>query len=243
MNQNMTNEREIATDWSNGRERRLRGRFLKGPIPFPQLSAAAKLPGQALSVYLATHHQTSVTGREWVVLPRSLMDQLGVSRDAKARALQQLESASLVQVIRSEGRTARVRLQPLDNVESVSANFDQIIWQNKDWRVTKQGLSSVDPSYHIGVDQLADTRALADGTVVSMWPMHMAEKSWVNLKTFVEAFEIALTVHCPASIPMLHLDVSLAAVHQSKQGLLVHSPSLRSGEPPVDRLLELIQSS
>lgn len=214
MNQNTTNEREVATDWSTGRERRLRGRFLKGPIPFHQISAAAKLPGQALSVYLATHHQTSMTGREWVVLPRSLMDQLGVSRDAKARALQQLEASSLVQVVRSEGRTARVRLQPLNDVESSSSKSDETIWQNKDWRVTKRGLSSVDPSYYIGVDQLADTRMLPDGTAVSMWPMHMAEKSWVNLETFIEAFKVALNVHCPASIPMLHLDVSFAAVHQ-----------------------------
>lgn len=211
MNQNRTNEREVATDWSRGKERRLQGRFLKGPIPFHQISAAAKLPGQALSVYLATHHQTSMTRRDWVVLPRSLMDQLGVSRDAKARALQQLESASLVQVVRSEGRTARVRLQPMNDVESSSANFDQIIWQNKDWRVTKQGLSSVDPSYHIGVDQLSDTRMLPGGTIASMWPMHMAEKSWVNLETFIEAFKMALTTHRPASVGQLNLEASIAA--------------------------------
>jgi hypothetical protein len=45
-----------------------------------------------------------------VTLPKGLLDQFGVTRDAKARALHALEQASLVGVERNSGKTTRVRL-------------------------------------------------------------------------------------------------------------------------------------
>jgi hypothetical protein len=108
----MFKEHEVETDWSRARKTRIEGRFLKGPIPFTHLAAAARLPGHALTVLLAVYHQTALTRKDWVSLPKGLLSELGVSRDSKARALHALQEASLVSVERCKGRTARVMLRP-----------------------------------------------------------------------------------------------------------------------------------
>ncbi len=109
-------EAEVETDWSRARGARIHGRFLKGPIPFTHLAAAARLPGQALTVLLAIYHQTALTRKDWVTLPKGVMSELGVSRDSKARALHALQEASLVSVERCKGLTSRVMLQPVQSL-------------------------------------------------------------------------------------------------------------------------------
>lgn len=93
---------------------RLRSRttapFLKGPIPLSAVALAARLPGKALAVFVAIHHRAALTGKETVTLPKSLLQDLGVSRDAKARCLRMLEHASLVSVARNKGKAATVTL-------------------------------------------------------------------------------------------------------------------------------------
>ena len=86
------------------RQRRA-GRFLKGPIPMSDIAAAAKLPGKVLAVYLAVRHRADLTRSAAVTLPASLMHELGVDKDALARALRQLEAAGLVTVERKRGRS------------------------------------------------------------------------------------------------------------------------------------------
>jgi hypothetical protein len=105
--------REVPTTALRNHQQRMQGRFLKGPIPLPDIAEAAKLPGQALGVFLAIHHRAALTGSKSVTLPRSLLEQFGVSRDSKARSLRLLEKSSLVAVERSRGRTARITLRPL----------------------------------------------------------------------------------------------------------------------------------
>ena len=101
---------EVETAALRQSRQRRSGRFLKGPIPLPPIAAAARLPGQALAVLLATHHQVALTGRPSVSLPAALLREFGVSRDAKARALHQLERAGLIRVERAPGRAAWVGL-------------------------------------------------------------------------------------------------------------------------------------
>jgi hypothetical protein len=86
-------------------------RFLKGPIPLQQIALAARLPGQALAVYLAVHHRVALTRSNSITLPKGLLDQLGISRDSKARSLHLLEAAALIAVERCRGRTARITLR------------------------------------------------------------------------------------------------------------------------------------
>jgi hypothetical protein len=85
-------------------------RFVRGPIAWAGLCAAARLPGKALAVFVAVHHRAALTGEDTVTLPKSLLTELGVSRDAKARALHALEEASLIAIERVSGRTARIKL-------------------------------------------------------------------------------------------------------------------------------------
>lgn len=84
--------------------------FFAGPIDMTWLTAAAVLPGAALHVALAIQHQTNLRKAEWVPISNGEAKQFGVERDAKARALTQLELAGLIEVATHPGRSPRVRV-------------------------------------------------------------------------------------------------------------------------------------
>jgi DNA-binding MarR family transcriptional regulator len=104
-------EVEIATDSSAHARTRQNSLFLKGPIPLVYLHRAAVLQGKALAVYICITHQCDLTSRSTVTIPTSLLTKFGVSRDAKARAIRELEQAGLVSVEREPGRAVRVTLE------------------------------------------------------------------------------------------------------------------------------------
>jgi DNA-binding MarR family transcriptional regulator len=109
---------EVQTDFLRRSQKRWRERFLKGPIAMREIAAAARLPGQALALFLAIHHQAALTGKAIVTLPAKLLSELGVSRDAKARGLKTLEQAGLVYVSRLRGTAARIELRKTNIGES-----------------------------------------------------------------------------------------------------------------------------
>ena len=207
---------EVETAFAKRKQDRINARFLKGPVLMQDIGAAARLPGQALSVLLALHHQTALTKKQWVTLPKGLLMQLGISRDAKARALQQLEAAALIRVVRSKGKTARVCIAEDTNTTKESNLLVQggqrVIWQNTDWRITDTGLSSRHQNYEIFITQLDELRDAA--ARIAMWPVQMAEKSWVDVETFTEAFQQALVVHRPDVLDRLDLLASFAMAHE-----------------------------
>lgn len=104
-------EREVEIAVLRPYRERTPGRFLKGPIPLDPIARAARLPGQALAVYLAIHHRVALTRSETVTLPKGLLEQFGISRDSKARSLHALETMFLITVERTKGRTARITLR------------------------------------------------------------------------------------------------------------------------------------
>ncbi len=208
MSKSSFSEHEVQTEWSRQKSVRLQERFLKGPIPIRLIGAAAKLPGQALSVYLAVHHQTALTRREWVTLPKGLLDQFGVSRDAKARALQALETADLVHVVRAKGRPARSSLVAGPADAAVASPRQAVLWDNAHWTLTVDGLLAKHQQYKIGNDQLADLRDIEGHQGIAMWPLQMAEKSWVDIETFIEAFQQAFNVYKPSGWDAIDLDES-----------------------------------
>jgi hypothetical protein len=110
-NQDDIKETEVETNLVRKSKIRRRERFLKGPIPLKDIATAACLPGHALALFLAVHHQTALTGKPSVTLPARLLESLGISRGAKSRGLQLLEQAGLVSVARSKGRAARIQLR------------------------------------------------------------------------------------------------------------------------------------
>jgi hypothetical protein len=62
------------------------------------------------------------------------------------------------------------------------------LFVNDQWRVTDYGIEAVyppAPDYHIAKARLSELDRLE----------HMAEKPWVNIEAFIEAYEKALEIH------------------------------------------------
>jgi hypothetical protein len=86
------------------------GRFLKGPIPWAWIAAAAALPGPALLVGLCVWRLAGAMKSHAVSLGNSDLKSLGIDRAAKSRALHALETAGLIAVARRRGRFPTVTL-------------------------------------------------------------------------------------------------------------------------------------
>jgi hypothetical protein len=101
-------QRFIASDV--GTRPALRGRFLKGPVPWSWIVTAAELPGSALVVGLCLWRLAGATKRQSFMLGNDEMEVMGVDRAAKSRALSALEQAGLISVAREPGRLPTVTL-------------------------------------------------------------------------------------------------------------------------------------
>ncbi len=69
---------------------------------------------------------------------------------------------------------------------------------NRQWAVTSYGLEAIDraaPRYEAEGCRMNEIRP---GSDLYDWPVHMAEKDWVDLPAFIEAFEHALRLYCPS---------------------------------------------
>jgi len=65
-----------------------------------------------------------------------------------------------------------------------------VYYRNAQWAVTGYGMECLDQTYYFEASRLGEGRDdLPD------WPLHLAEKEWVNPDLFLEAFMIALSVH------------------------------------------------
>jgi hypothetical protein len=87
-----------------------RGRFLKGPIPWSWIAAAAALPGRALLVGLSLWRLAGAMKSDTVSFGNSDLRQLGIDRATKSRALRNLENAGLIKVGHQRGRLPKVTL-------------------------------------------------------------------------------------------------------------------------------------
>lgn len=70
----------------------------------------------------------------------------------------------------------------------------QILWRGKQWAVTTFGIEALSGTYYIEADRLAEDA----GTYG--WPMHMTEKSWVDVDDFCTAWLVAIALH-GATVP------------------------------------------
>jgi hypothetical protein len=68
-------------------------------------------------------------------------------------------------------------------------NLHKVLWTGREWAVTAYGIEARDGRYAI------DKRYLAEQHGSWSWPMHMAEKGWVDLEDFIEAWLVALEKH------------------------------------------------
>ena len=89
--------------------------FLRGPIPFTWLAAAAHQPGKSLHVGLGLWFLAGIKKSREIALSGSVLRVLGVNRHSGYRGLNWLEQAGLVRVDRHPGRNPIVTLLKLDN--------------------------------------------------------------------------------------------------------------------------------
>jgi hypothetical protein len=72
------------------------------------------------------------------------------------------------------------------------------LFENSQWAVTDWGLESVKPGapykYNIEASRLLE-KAGAGGGALYDWPIQMAEKNWIDMRAFREAFMKALELH------------------------------------------------
>jgi DNA-binding MarR family transcriptional regulator len=82
-------------------------KFLKGPVPWWWIEKAVRLPGSTLHVGLALWRLSGAMKSDTVRLANSEMEALGVDRNAKSRALKQLQKRGLVSVQQDPGKILR----------------------------------------------------------------------------------------------------------------------------------------
>ena len=88
-------------------------KFLKGPIPLSWLCRAARLPGKTLAVALIIWFRAGITSRREVKIGRTQTGLFGIGRKAVYRGLSALESAGLISIKRSVGKSPIITiLQP-----------------------------------------------------------------------------------------------------------------------------------
>jgi hypothetical protein len=81
---------------------------------------------------------------------------------------------------------------------SQSGEIKMAIFTNSQWSVTELGIESatpiIVPSMLIDASKLLQTRT-GDAATFYEWPLHMAEKSWVDVEAFNEAYLSAVQHH------------------------------------------------
>lgn len=92
------------------------------------------------------------------------------------------------------------------------------MFKNRQWAVTKYGLEVLkpEPPYEIQASRLTETTTRDDKTFYD-WPVHMAEKTWVNVAAFEEAFEQALRAHKGRYSPDVDPDMLAASFAMARQ--------------------------
>ncbi len=70
----------------------------------------------------------------------------------------------------------------------------ETIWQGRQWAVTEYGIEARDGTYHFEAERLSETR-LYQGNELPEWPLHLAEKTWVDIHDFCTAFMVALAYY------------------------------------------------
>jgi hypothetical protein len=63
------------------------------------------------------------------------------------------------------------------------------------------------PSYHFNAERLVETTDRGPVGALYDWAVHMAEKTWVDIEAFIEAFTKALDLHAGKYSPKVDPDL------------------------------------
>jgi hypothetical protein len=87
----------------------LRKPFVKGPLLLSDLAPIARMPGKALAVWMLLRYRTDLSRDGWATLPRWLLTEWGIGKNARTDALRRLEQAGLIKVERPKGYMLKVK--------------------------------------------------------------------------------------------------------------------------------------
>ena len=90
--------------------KRSKNKFLRGPVDWSWLTAAASLPGRALHIALAIQFQNGFKQTGTVKLSPTVWRELGLKRHTVYRAVDVLEEAGLISTIRKRGCSPTITL-------------------------------------------------------------------------------------------------------------------------------------
>jgi hypothetical protein len=106
----ITGEREIPLERLGLRQPSLKEPFIKGPLRLGDLAAVVRLPGKyTLAVWLLLQYRSDIGRGSAVTIPNRLLKSWNIDKNAKTRALKQLERAGLITIERPSGYSLKIR--------------------------------------------------------------------------------------------------------------------------------------
>jgi hypothetical protein len=103
-------QRTVAATKAGGKTKR-GNRHMGAPWSFWAALTKTKVPWLAVILGVYIYRRTLVTGTLTVTVPRAELDELGIDRYQRSRALRRLESAGVIQTIKTgAGHSPRVKL-------------------------------------------------------------------------------------------------------------------------------------
>jgi hypothetical protein len=94
--------------------KRIKGAFLKGPIPWNWLTGVMQMKGKELHIAMLLWQEAGFRKSRTVKLSMKRVDELGFSRWTARRALKSMEKAGFVRVEGGPGKLKRVEILDLD---------------------------------------------------------------------------------------------------------------------------------
>jgi hypothetical protein len=91
-------------------------RFFAGPIPLRWLEEAARLPGKTLHAGIALWFAAGLAKSAKIPLSNISGCRFGLDRNSKYRALEWLEGARLISVVRRPGKTPMVTILDVEHL-------------------------------------------------------------------------------------------------------------------------------
>jgi hypothetical protein len=103
----------------------------------------------------------------------------------------------------------------------------RVLFENHQWQVTDYGVESIKPAptYNFSADRLLETQGAGAGQFYD-WPVHMAEKTWVDIEAFIEAFTQAVKPHAgkfKGSVDLAKFSASIAKAREEAPARILHN--------------------
>jgi hypothetical protein len=114
-------------------------------------------------------------------------------------------------------------------------------FENHQWAVTRDGIERINPGpapYVIEAHRLLERDGIGRGKLYD-WPVHVAQKSWVDIDAFIEAFGAALRLHAGKYQGQVDPDILEASISEARgEAAKRADPQMPVGEAQAPRYPE-----